>query len=55
MLAIAPGHRATVLLAFALIGGTPVNISEGSVIKLPPPATELSVPPSIAAIKRTHP
>src|SRR6266702_1880487 len=55
MLATDPGQRATVLVALALIGRTPVNMSEGSVIKLPPPATELSVPPSIAAIKRMHP
>ena len=37
MLATCPGHRATVLVAFALTGGIPTNNSEGNETKLPPP------------------
>src|SRR5579875_716581 len=32
--------------------GTPVKINEGKPMRLPPPATELSVPPSTAAINK---
>ena len=49
MLATEPGHSATVDVAFAGIGRTPVNISAGKDIKLPPPATEFSIPASVAA------
>src|SRR6266566_6792638 len=52
ILATEPGHNATVLVAFALIGGTPVKIRAGKVINVPPPATELSIPPNIAATNR---
>ena len=34
-----PGVSATVLVAFAMIDGTPVNTSAGNVRKDPPPAT----------------
>src|SRR5437588_10996069 len=49
-----PGQSATVLVALAWMGGTPVNMSAGRVMNVPPPATELSMPPSTAAIKRMH-
>ena len=49
MLATDPGHSATVDVAFAGIGRTPVNISAGKDMKLPPPATEFSIPASVAA------
>src|SRR5205823_14492826 len=49
MLAREPGHSATVDVAFAGIGSTPVNISAGNEKKLPPPATEFSIPASVAA------
>src|SRR5579875_7439 len=51
-LATEPGQRATVLVALALIGGTPVKMSAGKEIKLPPPATEFNAPPNIAAKNR---
>ena len=35
--------------AFAGMGGTPVNSNAGNAIKLPPPATAFSAPPSRAA------
>ena len=38
----------------ALMGGTPVKIRLGNAMKLPPPATELRVPPRKAAIKRSQ-
>src|SRR5260370_32887371 len=34
------------------MGGTPVNSSAGNAMKLPPPATEFSAPPSTPAAKR---
>src|SRR5437899_2089925 len=34
------------------MGGTPVNSSAGNAMKLPPPATEFSAPPSAPAKKR---
>jgi hypothetical protein len=37
------------------MGGTPEKIREGNVMKLPPPATELSAPPRTAAKKRVRP
>src|SRR5713101_724266 len=37
------------------MGGTPEKIKAGNVMKLPPPATELSAPPRIAAKKRVRP
>jgi hypothetical protein len=36
------------------MGAMPVSNSEGKVKKLPPPATEFSVPPKTAARKRIH-
>src|SRR5258708_7223820 len=51
-LASEPGQSATVLVALAWMGKTPVKISEGNVMKLPPPATELSAPPTTAVMKR---
>src|SRR5689334_8849852 len=47
-----PGHRATVLVALALMEGIPVNSNAGKAIKPPPPATEFTAPPSSAAQKR---
>jgi hypothetical protein len=41
-----------VLVAFALIGSTPVKMSVGNVKKVPPPATALSEPAMIATAKR---
>src|SRR6266567_504830 len=54
-LATEPGHNATVLVALAWMGCTPAKIRLGKVRKLPPPATELSAPPSTAAMKRIRP
>src|SRR5215831_5266436 len=48
-LAAAPVQSAIVFVAFAGIGGTPVNNSAGNAIKLPPPATAFSAPPSAPA------
>jgi hypothetical protein len=39
------------LVALAVVDKTPVKTSAGKAKKLPPPATALSVPPRIAAIK----
>ena len=52
MLATVPGQTAAVFVAFAAIGGMPVKIRAGKVMKLPPPATELIVPASTAAKNR---
>jgi hypothetical protein len=41
---------ATVLEAFAMIDGTPVNTSAGKVRNIPPPATELINPAASAAM-----
>jgi hypothetical protein len=38
------------LVALALTGGTPANSSAGKVIKVPPPAIELSMPPNNPAM-----
>src|SRR5216110_1826273 len=54
-LATAPGHNATLLVALAGMAGKPVKTRAGKQIKLPPPATELSVPPSTAAQNRISP
>ena len=53
MLEASPGHNATVLLALAWTGGTPVNNMMGKDTKLPPPATAFSVPAITPAKKRT--
>lgn len=39
------------LVALALMAGTPTNSSAGKVIKLPPPAIELITPPKKPAVK----
>jgi len=52
VLATVPGQTAAVLVALALMGGTPANRSAGKEMKLPPPATELRVPARNAAMKR---
>src|SRR5579864_7358234 len=46
-----PGHRATVPVALALMEGTPEKSSEGKAINPPPPATEFTIPPAMAARK----
>ena len=51
-LAAAAVHSAIVLVAFAGMGGTPVNSSAGNAMKLPPPATEFNAPPSAPARNR---
>jgi hypothetical protein len=48
-LAGAPGQRATVDVALALIGGMPSPTSAGKVSSVPPPAMEFMTPPSSAA------
>src|SRR6188474_347974 len=49
MLPIAPGQSATVLVALAVIAGTPSPTNAGKVISVPPPAMELIAPPMAAA------
>src|SRR5579883_3049415 len=44
-----PGQSATVVVALALIGATPVMTRAGKTRKLPPPATEFMAPPANAA------
>ena len=51
-LAAAPVHNASVFVAFAGMGGTPVNKRAGNAMKLPPPATEFNAPPSAPAKNR---
>ena len=41
------------LVAFAGIGGTPLNNSAGNEIKLPPPATAFKAPPNMPATNKT--
>src|SRR5271165_6786762 len=48
-LAVTPIHKASVLVALAATGATPVNSSAGNAMKLPPPATAFSPPPTAAA------
>ena len=52
LLAVVPTQSATVLVALAAIGATPLNSRAGKAIKLPPPATAFSAPPSAPATKR---
>src|SRR4029077_18543997 len=54
-LAVVPTQRASVLVALAGMGGTPVNKSAGKATKLPPPATALMAPPRAPAKKRKMP
>src|SRR5438094_687426 len=49
MLATEPGQRATVEVALAVMGRTPVKISAGKERKLTQPATEFKVPARTAA------
>lgn len=49
MVPTVPGQIATVLVAFALIEGSPSQISVGNVTSVPPPATELIAPAANAA------
>src|SRR5215469_3283299 len=51
-LAAAAVHNAIVLVALAGMGGTPVHNSAGKAMKPPPPATELSAPPTPPATNR---
>src|SRR5579859_300941 len=51
-LAVTPTHSASVLVALAATGPTPVNSKAGNAIKLPPPATALSAPPNTPAANR---
>src|SRR5271157_1214057 len=51
-LAVVPTQSASVLVALAGTGGTPVNSSAGNATKLPPPATALIAPPRAPAKKR---
>src|SRR5664280_2532129 len=47
-----PGHSAAVLVALARIAGWPSATRVGKEIRLPPPATELTMPATSAATKR---
>src|SRR3954468_9983998 len=49
MLPDVPITNASVLVAFATIGGVPNNSSVGKVTSVPPPATALIAPPAPAA------
>src|SRR5271163_4954959 len=51
-LAVVPTQSASVLVALAGTGGTPVKSSAGNATKLPPPATALMAPPMAPAKKR---
>ncbi len=44
MVPTVPGQMATVLVAFALMEGSPSQINVGKVSSVPPPATELMAP-----------
>ena len=54
VLAASPGQSATVLVAFACTGGTPMNKSAGNEMKLPPPANAFKVPAIPAAKNRNR-
>ena len=51
-LAVVPTQSATVLVALAAMGATPLNIKAGKATKLPPPATAFSAPPRAPAKNR---
>ena len=51
MLPTAPGHSATVLVAFATRADRPSQTMAGNVTSVPPPATELTPLPIAAARK----
>jgi hypothetical protein len=50
---IEPGHSATVLVALATRSSRPDHTNPGKVIIVPPPATALIAPASIAAVNST--
>jgi hypothetical protein len=50
--ATVPGHSATVLVALAIVVGSPVNTNVGNERKLPPPASEFSAP-AISATRKS--
>ena len=49
-----PGQMATVLVAFAIVDGSPTHTSAGNDTSVPPPATELIAPATNAAMKTTR-
>ena len=53
MVPTVPGQMATVLVAFALMEGSPSQIRVGNVSSVPPPATELMAPATKAAPNAT--
>jgi hypothetical protein len=55
MLLHVPGTSATVLVALAMIGECPAQMSEGKVSSVPPPATALIIPAAIAEPKSNEP
>ena len=48
-----PGQIATVLVAFAVMDGSPSQINVGNVSSVPPPATEFMAPATKAEPKAT--
>ena len=44
-----PGHSATVFVALAFTGGTPMAVSTGKLINVPPPASAFTAPAPTAA------
>ena len=53
MLPSDPGQIATVLVAFAITDGSPIDTSAGNDRRVPPPATELMAPARNAATNAT--
>jgi hypothetical protein len=53
MLLSEAGHSATVLVAFATIGGIPRPMSAGKVSNVPPPAIAFMTPLTVARITTT--
>ena len=49
-----PGQIATVLVALAIVDGSPTQMSAGNDTSVPPPATELMAPATNAATKTTR-
>ena len=52
LLATNPDQAPMLLVAFAGISGTPAKISDGKLMKLPPPAMALRAPASVAAANK---
>jgi hypothetical protein len=50
-----PGHSATVLVAFAIMGSRPIQSNVGNVRIVPPPAIEFIIPATTAAAKIATP